>query len=100
MEIGKTILNQIKSVDRMALMAWGSKNYLGGKVWNGKEGVQFSVSGPNAKRGSKISVVYDEVNDLYDVYIWRSYRGELKIDNNAKGVYCDMLVEIIDEFVG
>ena len=101
MNVGQTIFEQLKAIDKMAIWAWGSKNFLSGKVDGEHEGLMFSVTNcPKAKRGAKVQILLDEAMDLYIVRVIRVFKGQLKIDNELDQVYAEDLVQVIDGFVG
>jgi hypothetical protein len=58
-----------------------------------ENGLQFKVQG--YKFGGVVSVVYNEGRDLFDL----SFIKSNKVVNTIEGVYFDMLVDTIDEFV-
>lgn len=94
MTIAKTILQQIKAIDPMAMMAWGAKDMVALP-----NGLRFKSSGMVKWKGL-VSVKYDEGQDLYNLEFGRIRKYEYKIDKNIDGVYADQLVELIDSVVG
>lgn len=100
MNVAQTIIDQIKAMDRMALMAWGARGFVGGKVDGDNDGVMFKVNGTKTKRGSKIMVVLNEGKDLYEVKLFHIYKMTVKYDATETDVYAEDLVEIIDSMVG
>ena len=98
-EVAKTIMSQIKATDYWALGAWGANNYIATE-YKGMNCLKFKVSGTKAKRGSWVIVSLNEGTDTYEVTIYRLLKGNFKIDNEAEGVYCDSLVQVIDGMVG
>ncbi len=94
-EIANTIINQIKVLDRLALMCYGAKNFIAlpkSKQYQG--GVQFYVSGLKHKGYVKIELRW--VDD-YSVTFINSKNQEVKSFQN---VYCDMLVGVLDWIEG
>lgn len=90
-EIAKTILQQIKFADRWFLPAIGAKNFLAlpeSKLFQG--GVRFNCNGIKHKGIVEISLRW--VDD-YTVSFLSKTGEEIK---SVEGVYCDMLVEILD----
>ena len=90
-QIAQTIINQIKCSDRYALMAWGAKNFVAlpeCKEFQG--GVRFKVNGLTFKGWVAVELTW---LDEYKVSFINS-RAEVVKESN--GVYCDMLVDIID----
>jgi len=95
MVIARTIINQIKYSDRMALMAWGANNFIAleiTKEFHG--GVQFKVNGLRFKGYVHIQLRW--VDDYTVSFL--NIKGEVK--KQVEGVYCDMLVEVIDWIEG
>ena len=90
MQIAKTILQQIKAIDPMAMMAWGAKDMVALT-----DGLRFKSSGMVKWKGL-VSVKYDEAMDLYNLEFGRIRKYEYKIDEKIDGVYVDQLVELID----
>lgn len=90
-EIASTILQQIKCLDYSALMAWGARNYIAlpeCKEFQG--GVRFQVSGLKHKGFIMVQLRY--VDD-YTISFIKS-NGEMV--HQVEGVFCDMLVEVLD----
>jgi hypothetical protein len=91
MEIAKIILEQIKSIDYWALGAYGAKNFYSlpeSKEYAG--GLSFFVNGMN-HQGTVF--IYLKWTDEYKL-VFTSTDGSVK--KEVDGVYCDMLVEILD----
>ncbi len=94
-QIAQTILNQIKILDRSALMAWGAKHFVslpGCKDYQG--GVRFKVNGLTFKGWVKV-----ELNWM-DEYTISFINKKAEVVKEYEGVYCDMLVNIIDYVEG
>lgn len=90
-QIAQTIINQIKCSDRYALMAWGAKNFVAlpeSKEFQG--GVRFKVNGLTFKGWVVVELTW---LDEYKVSFMNSRAEVVK---ESSGVYCDMLVNIID----
>ena len=91
LSIANEILRQIKCLDRSALMAWGSSNFLAlpeSKEFQG--GVRFNVNGLTHK-----GLVVVELRWMDDYTVsFINKKGELV--KQVEGVYCDMLVDVID----
>lgn len=91
MQIAKTILSQIKSLDRSALMAWGAINFIAlveNKEFQG--GVRFKVNGLTFKGWVAIELTW------MDEYKVSFINKKAEVEKEFEGVYCDMLVDIID----
>lgn len=101
LEIANTILGQIRATDRMALWAWGAKDFM---ALNGSDeaskvslgGVQFKVSGMKHKGIVKVNLM---ANDTYTVVIGSVRKGEWKVKSSTDDVYCDNLMEVIDGLI-
>ncbi|TXG36678.1 hypothetical protein [Seonamhaeicola maritimus] len=90
-QIAHTILNQIKILDRYALMAWGAKRFISLPESKGVQGgVQFKVNGLTFKNWVRVELTW---LDVYNVTFINT-RGE--VVKQFDDVYCDMLVDIID----
>jgi hypothetical protein len=102
LEIANTILDQIRATDRMALWAWGAKDFmaLNGSDDKAKEvslgGVQFKVNGAKHKGTVVVNLM---ANDTYTVTIGSVRKGEWKVKTITDDVYCDNLMEIIDGLI-
>lgn len=99
MNIAKTILSQIKTIDAWALCAWGAKDFV---VM--EDGLKFKTSGMTPWKGY-VYVKYNPVPDLYEVQFFRLRKmrvegHEVIVDNIVKDVYAPELVSVIDKFVG
>ncbi len=92
-EIAQTIMQQIKSIDSRAFMAWGSKEY---QIT--KEGLQFKVGGL-AKFKGLVHVKYNRGNDMYDIDFAKVRKGEYIVVTNIDNVFADQLVDCIDSVV-
>lgn len=94
MTVAKTILAQIKALDKWAIGAWGVKDLVGGENY-----LAFKTSGMVKWKGY-VKIEYDYGADLYNIEFYRIRKMEVKVDKRVEGVYADMLVEIIDGQVG
>lgn len=91
--VAKTILEQIKTIDPMALMSWGAKGYVGSS-----NSIQFSVGGMTRWKG-KVVITLNE-RDLYDIRFFRGRGIDIIEDTSAEDVYVEDLVDVIDGKVG
>jgi hypothetical protein len=90
-QIAQTILDQIRCLDRSALMAWGAKSFCSlseNKTRVG--GLSFQVNGLTHKGWVTVELDW---SDTYAVVFTNRKRAVVK---TVEGVYCDMLVEVID----
>jgi hypothetical protein len=95
MEIARIIIEQIKSGDRSALMAWGANSFCAISECKEHEGgVSFKVNGLHFKGWVQICLTW---SDLYTItFINRKSNVSKKVEE----VYCDMLVPVIDWIEG
>lgn len=94
MNIAQTILEQIKTIDRMALYAWGAKDFV-----NMGDGLKFKTSGMTPWKG-QVYIKYNYGRDLYEIQFFRVRKAEIKVDKVLEDVYAEDLVCVIDSFVG
>jgi len=91
LSIAKTILQQIQYADCWFLPAIGAKNFSAlpeSKLFQG--GIRFKVNGLKHKGIVEIGLRY--VDD-YTICFLNKNGDEIK---KVEGVYCDMLVEVLD----
>jgi hypothetical protein len=94
-QIAQTILDQIKYSDKSALMAWGAKSFCAlseNKTRVG--GLSFQVNGLTHKGWVTIEL------DWLDTYTVIFNNRKREVVKTAEGVYCDMLVDVIDYIEG
>jgi hypothetical protein len=94
MKVAQIILNQIKMLDRRALMAWGAKEFV---AMN--DGLKFKSSGLVRWKGY-VYVHYNEGTDLYDIEFAQIRKMQWNRKKMIEGVFVEDLVRIIDEQVG
>jgi hypothetical protein len=92
--IAKTIVEQIRFIDRWALGAWGAKNLIGLP-----KGLLFKTSGAVKWKGV-VTVTLDEGRDLYNIKFTRIRKLQVIVDKVVEGVFVEDLVNVIDEQVG
>ena len=92
MNIAKTILEQIRTIDPRATWAWGAKDFV-----NTGAGLQFKVGGLAKFKGH----VHVKLNasDLYDVEFYKIRAGNIKVTNKFDDVFAEDLVNVIDSVV-
>jgi hypothetical protein len=93
MNTGTIIRDQIRAMDRCALMAWGAKD-----MTAIENGLRFKSSGMVKKKGW-VSITLNSM-DLYDVEFGQAYKHEYKVRKNSENVFVEDLIEIIDGMVG
>jgi len=104
MEIAKTILNQIKTLTPTTVFySWGPSKFqavTGNQITGVGEkylgALVFYVRGMKHKGHVMVSLAGD---DTYTVTIGHVRKGIIKPKQQVKGVYFDMLPEIIDNLV-
>lgn len=94
MEIAKTILNQIKTLDPRALWAWGAKDLV-----NMGDGLKFKTSGMTPWKGW-VYIKYIPGQDLYEIQFFRIRKTEMKMDKVVENVFAEDMIGVIDGFVG
>ena len=87
MEMAKYIMSILKT-QLMVVWSWGFH-----KPVAIENGLQFKVQGYKFK--GVVEVAYDEGRDLFDVRFFKAN----KVVNTIEGVYFDMLVDTIDDYV-
>lgn len=94
-QIARTILNQIKYLDKSALMAWGANSFCSlSENKNRVGGLSFMVNGITHK--GWVTIELDWL-DTYNVVFTNKKREIVK---TYDGVYCDMLINVIDFIEG
>ena len=94
-QIARTILNQIKYLDKSALMAWGAKSFCSlSENKNRVGGLSFQVNGITHK--GWVTIELDWL-DTYNVIFTNKKREIVK---TCEGIYCDMLIDVIDFIEG
>lgn len=93
MTIATVIRDQIKTIDAMALWAWGAKDLI-----DLGDGLQFKSSGMVTWKG----LVSIRLNgkDLYDVEFGRVRKFEYKSVKKVNDVFAEDLVNVIELQVG
>ena len=94
MNVAQTILSQIKTLDPMALFAWGAKG-----LANTGNGLQFKTTGMTPFKGF-VRITLDEGKDLYVIEFLKVTKKEVKVVKSVEDVYAEDLVSVIDNFVG
>ena len=105
MEVANTIRQQIMAGDHWALGAWGAREYVGyGEGNHGKDGVyilgglRFRIRTPKYMKGV-IVMIYLMGNDTYSVRVCRVIGTTITELAYTEGVYCDMLVDVINGLI-
>lgn len=87
MEMAKYIMTILKT-QIVVVWSWGFH-----KPIAQENGLRFNVQG--FKFRGVVSIVYNEGSDLFDL----SFIKANKVVNTIDGVYFDMLIDVIDDFV-
>jgi hypothetical protein len=101
MEIAKTIIDQIKATDKMALWAWGSKDFTSISEFKNDRGLylgglSFRVNGMKHKGQVRVLL---HGSDTYHVEIGKVRLGQWKSLAFIDDVYCDTLMDTIDGLI-
>ena len=93
MSIAKTILEQIKIIDPMAIWAWGAKDMVAME-----DGLRFKTTGMVKNKG----YVTIKLNgrDLYDIEFGKIRKFEYKVSKREEDVFAEDMVNFIDSMVG
>ena len=94
MTVAKTILSQIRTIDPMAMPAWGAKDLM-----DMGDGLKFKSTGLCRWKG-QVYVRYNRGTDAYDIEFFRVRAGNIKVDKTVDHVYATELVSVIDAQVG
>jgi hypothetical protein len=96
LSIANTIIQQIRYTDKMAMMAWGVSKHIvatpSDKEYQG--GLQMCVNG--LKHKGYVHVQLRWVDD----YVVTFLNKKLEVVKEVNGVFCDMLVDVIDWIEG
>jgi hypothetical protein len=99
-EVANIIREQIKALDPRATWAWGVKNF----AYSAEKGLGsliMVISGCTKVKGKAFVEVTLMPNDTYTVNVYKlNTHYEVKTIKIVDDVYCDMLVNVIDEIVG
>jgi methylaspartate ammonia-lyase len=95
MEIARTILEQIKYVDKWALMAYGATNFIAlQETKDFQGGVKFKVNGLKHKGTVMVQLKWI---DTYTITFVNNNGVAVK---EVEDVYCDTLVDVLDYIEG
>lgn len=93
-EIAKTIVGQLRALDKWAMASWGANQLLALE-----DGLQFKVRGSKIKAGGHVQIRLNAM-DTYDVKLLRVRGTSVKEVSRVDGVYVDQLVEVLDDMIG
>ena len=94
-DIANTILQQIKYADRLALAAYGARNFIPlpeCKIFQG--GLKFQCNGLRHRGTVVIQLKW------IDIYVVSFLTTNGKVDKVVQNVYCDELVSVLDYIEG
>jgi hypothetical protein len=100
--VGRTILNQMKTINQTFLWSWGSHAYKTFSSSNLPElgqhlgGLIFRVKGRKYRGNVIISL---QGNDLYHIHLGQLRKGRLNIKTDLADIYVEDLMGILDELV-
>lgn len=92
--IGKTILQQINTLDCRSMMAWGAKD-----IVYMSDGLKFKTSGL-VRHKCFVYIQYNTGLDLYNIQFARIRKYEWIVDHELPMVFADGLVTHIDNYIG
>ena len=108
-EIASTIANQIKCLDRMAMMAWGTKKlFILPESETSLGGLRIVVSNnPKIKSECFVDITLNG-KDLYDIKVWKQRYKTVNFVRNyfedvyatKEDIYFNDLVSVIDNILG
>jgi len=93
--IAKEILNQIRTIDKFAMGAWGASELI---ATSDPPGLQFRVGGMTKFKGKVIITLNHK--DLYDIEYGVIRNMEWISKHKDHDVYVEDLVKFIDDYVG
>lgn len=91
--VAQTIVDQIKTIDRRAFWAWGSKDFV-----CTQHGLQFRVGGMTKFKGL-VHIKYNAGSDLYDIDFLKIRKGLAEVVKSEEGVYAEDLVGTLDSTI-
>jgi hypothetical protein len=91
-KVGDKIIQQIKALDKNALMAYGARNYV-----SLKDGIQFDVKG--SKHKGRIIIRLNS-QDLYDIEAGTIRMFNYKVVKQVSDVSVENLVSVLDSIIG
>ena len=96
MVIAKTIQQQIHATDPRALWAWGTSKFIANKDDDNLGWLSFEARN-NPKHKDKVVIkIKLAFDDTYTIDVIK-YN---KLKDSFSGIYCDMLVDTIDNILG
>ena len=91
--IVKTIYAQMMATGRQKVWSWGAHAWM--KM--NESTLQFKVQGRHFR--GHVRIAYDEGDDLYTIHLGHWRNRQWKNIETIDGVYCDSMVDIIDQKV-
>lgn len=101
-EVGVTILNQIKALDKIALMSWGAKEFvtISDPVFTEKEhgeGIKFKVNGGKFK--GYVAILLN-AQDLYNIFAYTIRGVDVRLKKTIRNVGVESLISELDNLIG
>ena len=92
-KVAKTILQQIKELDKWAMASWGAK-----QIVTMKDGVQFDVKG--SKHRGRVIIKLDKMSDTYILQLGTIRNLDWKVKKELRNIFAGDLVNILDNHIG
>ena len=102
LEVANTIRQQLNSIDRRALFAWGAHQFAGSDATdNGLPFLQFQVkNNPKVKGTARVKISLNG-KDLYNIEVFKvDSKYNIKYIKQLEDVFAEDLVSVIDEILG
>jgi hypothetical protein len=98
-EVANTIREQIKTLDPRAMWAWGVKQFAYSA--KGLGSLNIVISGCTKVKGKAFVEITLMPNDTYTINVYKiTSKYDTKTIKIVEDVYCDMLVDVIDDILG
>ena len=95
-QVGKTILSQIRAIDKWSLQAWGAKDFV-----SNQDGIQFDVRG--SKHRGRVIIALNK-KDLYNIEIGKIVKKKGTMDwksiKKVTDIGVENLVTALDGLIG
>lgn len=89
----KTIRAQLMASGQMKVWSWGAHAWM----MMDKDTLQFKVQGHHFR--GHVRIAYDEGDDLYSIHFGHWRNRQWKNLKTVGGIYCDQMVDVIDQKV-
>ena len=100
LSVANEIKRQLFSINRNEVYCWGAHNWCGVED-DGKSMLGALIFSVQNTTQLKKGIVKIELNamDLYDIFIYDNKNNDYQNFAEAKGIYCDMLVDVIHNLI-